>query len=308
MKEVTEAYDVGRRLGQGGYGTVYFAKRKTDGREACVKVLEISPDDPSGNSPFEREVKALRCVQHTNVVKMLRCGNGSCPWILLEYCSRGSLQGFIDRAKLTKKTQLSVEEDQVARWVKDVLSALGHLHSRGIKHRDVKPANVVVHASGMAKVCDFGVAASSEHPQQTHVGTTPYMAPQIVFEHGSEAAYNADDMFSVGVMVLEMFTLSRIPDAQVDRECDINKHLYIWHQGDPVSARTHEASLHRDVEATLDRRVSRLRSDAVSKLVVGCLYFSRDVRLSVNEAALLCDVCGTRPPTSPTSTARADDR
>ena len=312
MKEVTEAYDVGRRLGQGGYGTVYFAKRKKDGQEACVKVLK---DDPSGNSSFEREVKALRCAQHTNVVKLLGCGHGSYPWILLEYCSRGSLQDFIDRAKVAKTTWLSVEEDRVARWVKDVLSALRHLHSRGVKHRDLKPANVVVHASGAAKVCDFGVAASplSEHPQQTHVGTTQYMAPQLVFEHGSGPACNADDMFSVGVMVLELFTLWRIPDAHraVDEACDISKHLYIW-MGDPVSACEHEAGLHRDVEATLDRRVSRLRSDTVSKLVVRCLCFSRTVRLSADEAALLWDVCvppcGTRRPTAPASTARADGR
>eukprot|EP00754_Rhynchopus_humris_P023010 Rhum_TRINITY_DN14816_c4_g1::Rhum_TRINITY_DN14816_c4_g1_i2::g.119990::m.119990/K11481/AURKA; aurora kinase A len=151
MEEVSEAYDVGRRLGQGGYGTVYFAKRKDGPEEACVKVLE---DDASGNAS---EVQALRRVRHTNVVRMLGCGGcGTRPWLLLEYCLQGSLQGFIERAKLAGTTRLSVAEGQAARWVTDVRGALRHLHSRGIKHRDVKPANVV-HASGVAKVCDFGV-------------------------------------------------------------------------------------------------------------------------------------------------------
>ena len=141
---------------------------------------------------------------------------GYYPWILLEYCSQGSLKGFIDRAKEAGSARLDVEEEQVVRWVKDVLSALTELHSRGTMHRDLKPANVVVHASGVAKVCDFGVAASSEHTRQTHTGTIPYMAPQIAYE--TRDRYKADaDMYSVGVMVLEMFTLSRIPDAHPDR-------------------------------------------------------------------------------------------
>ena len=310
--ESLAAYDVGGRLGNGGYGTVYLATRKKGGDVACVKKLDYCPGKPPvGESSFEREVKALGSVQHPNVVKVLGWGrepeqdgdeDGYRPWILLEYCSQGSLKGFIDRAKEAKAarldvkkagaTRLGVEEEQVVRWVKDVLSALTELHSRGIMHRDLKPANVVVHASGVAKVCDFGVAASSEHTRETHAGTTPYMAPQIVCGTGK---YKADaDMYSVGVMVLEMFTLSRIPDAQAqggDRTSDINKLLYIWYTGDRALARRNEDSLHDDVRETLGRQVSHRWSDAVSKLVVGCLYFSRDVRLTSAEAAALVAPC-----------------
>ena len=316
MFETIAAYDVRESLGRGTFGTVYLAKRKTDGHVACVKKLGFCPGKPSvGESSFEREVKAVSSVQHQNVVKVLGWGReGACygeedgyrPWILLEYCSQGSLKGFIDRAKQAGAARLGVEEEQVVRWVKDVLSALKELHSRSIIHRDLKPANVVVHASGVAKVCDFGVAASSECTHNTHAGTTHYMAPQIVC--GTRDGYKEDaDMFSVGVMVLEMFTLSRIPDAQRwDTNSDISKLLYIWYAGDRVSARQNEDALHIDVSATLGRCVSRRWSEAVSKLVVGCLYFSRDVRLTSSEAGALLGPCSGEASTGAISVG--DDR
>ena len=121
-----------------------------------------------------------------------------------------------------------------------------------------------------------------------------YMAPQIVCGDG----YKADaDMYSVGVMVLEMFTLSRIPDAQAqggDRGTDISTLLGIWYHQFPDIARQREDALHDDVRATLGRRVSRRWSDAVSKLVVGCLRYSRDVRLTSAEAAALLAPCSRR--------------
>ena len=296
--ESLEAYDMGTRLGRGTFGTVYLVTRKTDGHTACVKKLEFCPGKPTVGEPsFEREVETLRSVQHPNVVKVLGWDrppvtfdgdeDGYRPWILLEYCSQGSLKGFIDRAKKAGATRLGVEEEQVVRWVKDVLSALTELHSSGIMHRDLKPANVVVHASGVAKVCDFGVAASSEHTRQTHAGTPQYMAPQIACGDG----YKADaDMYSVGVMVLEMFTLSRIPDTQAqggDRSSDISTLLRIWYRQFPDIARQNEDALHDDVRATLGRQVSRQWSEAVSKLVVGCLRYSQADRLTSKAAALL---------------------
>eukprot|EP00754_Rhynchopus_humris_P010387 Rhum_TRINITY_DN14150_c2_g1::Rhum_TRINITY_DN14150_c2_g1_i1::g.70169::m.70169 len=163
--EKLEAYNVGSRLGNGTFGTVYLATKKKGGQVACVKKLEFCPGKPAvGESSFEREVKALSSVQHPNVVQVWGWGRrlvsfdgeeGYYPWILLEYCSQGSLKGFIDRAKEAKAARLDVDEKQVVQWVRDVLSALKELHSRGIMHRDLKPANVVVHASGVAKVCDF---------------------------------------------------------------------------------------------------------------------------------------------------------
>ena len=306
--ESLAAYDVGRRLGNGTFGTVYLATRKKGGDVACVKKLEFCPGKPPvDESPVEREVKAIFSVQYPNVVKVLGWGreaardgdeDGYRPWILLEYCSQGSLKGFIDRAKKAGSARLDVEEEQVVRWVKDVLSALTKLHSSGIMHRDLKPANVVVHASGVAKVCDFGVAASSKDTHRTHAGTIPYMAPQIVYE--TRDRYKADaDMYSVGVMVLEMFTLLRIPAAQAqggDRDTDINKLLYIWyleHADDTYIAEKKERDLHDDVRATLGRRVSHRWSEAVSKLVVGCLRYSRDVRLTSERAVRLLGPCSS---------------
>ena len=300
MFEKIDAYDVRESLGRGTFGTVYIAKRKTDGHVACMKKLAFCPGKPPvGESSFEREVKALGSVQHPNVVKVFGWGRepeqdgeevGYRPWILLEYCSQGSLKGFIDRAKKAGATRLGVEEEQVVRWVKDVLSALTELHSSGIMHRDLKPANVVVHASGVAKVCDFGVAASSEHTRDTPAGTPLYMAPQIVCGPGD--GYKADaDMYSVGVMVLEIFTLSRIPDAHGGPTSDISKLLYIWYAGDTDIAEQNERDLQVDVRATLSKRVSRQWSDAVSKLVVGCLRYSRDVRLTSKKAAALLGPC-----------------
>ena len=163
---------------------------------------------------------------------------------------------------------------RVVQLLRGWLSALNKLHNRDIMLADLR-----------AEKCEFAPARSSER--------TRYMAPQTVSAEVSSTT--KDDMFAVMVWVLVMFNVqSGIPDklTKEDCKCDINMRLYLWYaELRPVEARAREAELQTDIEDTLRKWVSPRWFPAISKVVVGGLRYSRDARLTPDEAAAILLPC-----------------
>ncbi|MBM4041536.1 MAG: serine/threonine protein kinase [Planctomycetes bacterium] len=191
-------FRVEAQVSSGGMGTIYRAVHVDTGQSAAVKVLQSAlAADRSFLQRFRREVLALQKVQHPNVVRIYDVGSeGSVHYYAMEYLDRSL-------ADLMRAGPLGVP--QALRIASQVARGLGAVHAAGVRHRDVKPSNVLFDAEGNAKITDFGIAKLSDATRVTQtgviVGTPTYMAPEQVDETnvGPRA-----DLYSLGVVLYEM--------------------------------------------------------------------------------------------------------
>lgn len=147
-----------------------------------------------------REVDILRKLSHPNIVAYLGCyqqTDGSL-WVLMDFCAGGAVYDII------KKKQSGLQEKQVAAISLPVLHGLAYLHDRGVIHRDLKAANILLTSEGFPKIADFGVSAQlGVEAVKAHsvVGTPMWMSPEVL--EGGEYDDRAD-IWSLGITTIEM--------------------------------------------------------------------------------------------------------
>ncbi len=206
-------YEVLGELGRGAMGVVLRARDREAGREVALKLVPgAATADLRGERArerFRREGELTAALQHPGIVRVHSAGEADgVPYLtyeLVEGCR--TLEEVLPGSPLRARVAL----------VRDVARALGHAHARGVIHRDVKPANVLVDRLGRAKVADFGLASASGLERLTltgaMVGTPLFMAPEQV--GGARDAYGpATDVWALGV-ILHLAVADRLPfDAE----------------------------------------------------------------------------------------------
>ena len=164
-------------IGQGGFAVVYSAFEDDIGRQVAVKVLRVV--DAGGRRRFDRERRTMgQTTDHPNIVTLFRSGYtdpASEPFMVMEYLSKGSLQGRLDNDGV-------IGWDEAIELVLPVAGALGFAHSAGIVHKDVKPANILVSATGVVKLTDFGIAAIKEATATSQVAYSMAYTPPETFD------------------------------------------------------------------------------------------------------------------------------
>ncbi len=198
-----EGYRMVRMLGQGGMGVVYLAEDTTLNRRVAIKVMTARlAADPSARAFFLREARAMATVEHPHVVRIYSFGERSgVAYLVMEYVEGESLAERIRRLG-----KLPIEEAMLIAF--QVTEALETAWGKGIVHRDVKPANVLIDTRGRAHVGDFGLAkpvAASEDTSLTRegliVGTPDYLSPEQA--RGEKVDFRSD-IYSLGVVLYEM--------------------------------------------------------------------------------------------------------
>jgi eukaryotic-like serine/threonine-protein kinase len=202
-------YVIVEKLGEGGMGVVYRARDEKLQRDVALKFLGTLPT--GGSASHERileEARAISALNHPNICTIYEVGEADGkPYIAMEFVEGRPL------AETILSTGMALE--QVERYGIQLAEALGHAHSRGIIHRDLKSANVMVTTTGLLKVLDFGISKrmdpgagdattrfdKSWESQHTFTGTLPYVAPEIF--RGQEADERSD-IWSLGVLLYEM--------------------------------------------------------------------------------------------------------
>ncbi|KAF9152288.1 serine/threonine protein kinase [Linnemannia schmuckeri] len=188
-------YECKEPLGGGANGKCYRAL--LNGQEVALKIAYCRPTDKKAIITFKTELGVLKIVQHSHIVKYLDDFEvQDLKIIVLELCSGGSLQGKV-LEYWKKHGHLGLPEKDVARWLGHVMDALTYLHEEmRLVHRDVKPENMVVTSTGLAKMCDFGYTFHLDTGlNNLPWGTPGYMAPELL--NGKEYD-NAIDVFSFG--------------------------------------------------------------------------------------------------------------
>jgi hypothetical protein len=192
-------------LGQGGMGQVFLAEDETLERRVAIKVISHGmAGEGAARARFLREARAMAGVEHANVVRIYAFGEADGHlYIVMEF-----VEGETLAARLLRVTRLSVTD--AIRVAAEVAQALSAAWRRGIVHRDVKPANILIDAEDRVKVADFGLARAARAPGSgdsdstsdgTVVGTPHYMSPEQAL--GEETDFRSD-IYSLGIVLYEM--------------------------------------------------------------------------------------------------------
>jgi serine/threonine-protein kinase len=202
-------YVINEKLGEGGMGVVYRARDEKLQRDVALKFLGILPTGSSASHErLLQEARAISALNHPNICTVYEVGDtDGRPYIAMEFIEGRPLGMEIP----TEGMPL----EKMERYGLQLTDALSHAHSRGVIHRDLKSANVIVTPAGRLKVLDFGISRRAEskaaegttrfdqswESQHTFTGTLPYIAPEIL---KGEEADERSDIWSLGVLLYEM--------------------------------------------------------------------------------------------------------
>ena len=206
MAALPDRYRNPELIARGGMGEVYRAEDADLGRVVAVKLLaEHLADDPATRGRFTREALAAARLSHSpGIVTIFDVGeHEGRPYIVMEHMSGGSLA---DRLKAEGTQGLG----RSLKWLGQAAAALDAAHERGIVHRDVKPANLLLDEEDNVKVADFGVASAAGLGSYTEagsvVGTAGYLSPE---QARGERATPESDRYALAVVAYELLTGSR---------------------------------------------------------------------------------------------------
>ncbi|XP_010532913.1 PREDICTED: serine/threonine-protein kinase MHK isoform X2 [Tarenaya hassleriana] len=206
-----ERYKVLEELGDGTCGSVYKAfnmetyevvavkkmKRKYYYWEECMNL---------------REVKALHKLNHPNIIKLKEVVRENNELFFIFECMEHNLY------QIMKERERPFSEGEIRSFMSQMLQGLAHMHKNGYFHRDLKPENLLV-SNNILKIADFGLAreVASLPPYTEYVSTRWYRAPEVLLQSSSYTP--AVDMWAVGAILAELFTLSPIfpGESEIDQ-------------------------------------------------------------------------------------------
>jgi eukaryotic-like serine/threonine-protein kinase len=204
---VIAQYRLLEEIGAGGMGVVYKAEDTKLGRPVALKFLPDTARDASALERFQREARAASTLNHPNICTIYDIEEyQGHPFIAMEYLDGRTLKHHI--------LGRTLDNDEIAKLGIQIAEALSAAHSKGVVHRDIKPGNIVVTASGPVKVLDFGLAklmgsqsgnAPTRSLTESHTvtGTLPYMSPEQLRGRAVDAR---TDIYALGVVLYEMST------------------------------------------------------------------------------------------------------
>jgi serine/threonine protein kinase len=198
-------YEILDKLGEGAMGVVYRARDSAIGRIVALKMLsaEVGAEEEL-HQRFQREAEAIGRLNHPNVVTVYDLGHADGQlYMAMELLEGDDLRSLIDnRAEIPLADRVRI--------LMQICEGLGYAHSRGVVHRDVKPANIHVRAGGKVKILDFGLARVATRATITRkgmiLGTPDYMAPEQATGKGVD---RRSDIFSAGAVFYEFLTLEK---------------------------------------------------------------------------------------------------
>ncbi len=198
---LNQRYQISKKIGEGGMGSVYRARDLRLERDVAIKVLNHAAcADAAMQRRFEREIKSVASLSHPHIVTLYDiAAHEGVPLAVMEFVAGKTLREIATN-------QVSIR--MLLKIASDVASGLQAAHECGVMHRDIKPDNIIVASNGTAKVLDFGLARPEEPSAVQSLttahqapGTPPYMSPEQVL---AKEVGCATDIFSLGTLIFEM--------------------------------------------------------------------------------------------------------
>jgi tRNA A-37 threonylcarbamoyl transferase component Bud32 len=213
---VDDRYKIIEAMAAGAMGSVYKAERVPVGKLVAIKFLHKSyAKDGEFLTRFDRETKAMSQLAHPNCVSVVDFGVWeNAPYLVMEYIAGTTLRTLLDRERVAPLRVLAL--------ARQITAGIAHAHAKGIVHRDVKPANIMITeeigTGERVRVLDFGLArlrnSGDRDATQSNVvvGTPNYMAPEQTLPGMTVDART--DVYAIGVVLYEMLARERPFNAQ----------------------------------------------------------------------------------------------
>lgn len=206
-KTLDNRYEILECIGTGGMAVVYKARDHRLNRLVAVKILKPElASDADFRRRFHDESQAVAMLSNANIVSVYDVSRSDgLNYIVMELIDGMTLKQYM------QKRGMPLNWREALHFITQIMRALGHAHSRGIIHRDIKPHNIMVLRDGSVKVTDFGIAQLASAAQNTMtqetIGSVHYISPEQA--KGSHVDCRTD-IYSAGVVLYEMLT-ARLP-------------------------------------------------------------------------------------------------
>ncbi len=292
-------YEIVRRLGQGGMGSVYLARARDLDRFVAIKVLREQVFDEELLQRFFREARASANLRHDNIITIYDIGQHEHqPYMALEYVDGQTLFEII-------RSQPALPLAEKLSYVEQICAGLHFAHGAGIVHRDIKPANVMVDARGVVRILDFGIARVEDSGMTRDgamIGTLNYMSPEQML---GRAVDFRSDIFAVGTLAYELITYNKAFPGSFDDGL-LQKLPY----EDPAPLAQYCEGLPEALQGVLTRALVKRPDDRYASLedMRGAL---REIRRDLDPALALETIVvaprrGAKPSTAGKSTERPE--
>ncbi len=271
-------YQITEHLGRGGMAEVYKAYQPSLDRYVAIKLMHgFLADEKEFLTRFEREAKVVATLRHPNIVQVhdFDVENGV-YFMVMEFINGETLKG---RLQTLEEHGEWVSTEDAARIILAVGSALKYAHERGMVHRDVKPANVMITEDGQVILTDFGIAkivtSSNLTASGAMVGTPSYMAPeQGMGQPGDERS----DIYSLGVMLYQLM-VGRLP-----YDADTPLAVVLKHINDPLPLpRSVKPDLSEPLERVILKSLAKNPIDRYQKVSEMLADLRQAVRMPADE-------------------------
>jgi eukaryotic-like serine/threonine-protein kinase len=233
MGQQIPGYQLMEKLGQGSMGTVFKARQLSMNRLVAVKVLHPRmAAKPDLLQKLTREAHLAARLSHNNIIQAIDVGAaGPLHYFVMELVEGQPIRQSLEAGKV-------YEEREAIEIILQIAQALQHAHRRGLIHRDVKPANIVLTPDGIAKLADLGMARETEdavlarREKGMTIGTPYYISPEQI--RGREDIDGRADLYSLGATLYHMVTgqppfpfegVDRVLMAHVEEELTPPDHI-----------------------------------------------------------------------------------
>ncbi|CAO2201148.1 unnamed protein product [Urochloa humidicola] len=226
LRDATNNFSEENKLGEGGFGEV-FKGTLPDGQEVAVK--RLSQNSSQGFQELKNELVLAAKLKHRNLVQLLGVSLQEEKLVIYEYMPNKSLDTFLSDPVRRQQLDWNKRFDIICGIARGLLYLHGESRLKVI-HRDLKPSNVLLDADMNPKISDFGIARAFSLDQSRDitrrpVGTLGYMSPEYAYwGHVSTKS----DIFSFGVIVLEMVTGLRNNSAYDDTSDSVSVLSHVW--------------------------------------------------------------------------------
>jgi len=217
-------YTIVERIGRGGFGEVFRAVHHAKERTEALKVL--SEESGVRVRYFQNEVHLVARLRHPNIATLYEANLNNPPlYFTMEFVEGEQLGAYL------KRQQLGL--DQRLRLFRTIAEAVGHAHTQGVVHRDIKPQNVLIDATGQPRLVDFGIAKwldaptdgrGRAGPAEGAVGTYGYIAPE---QRSGGPVDTRADIYGLGALLFHMVTGE--PAQRAARTARLGRLLHKWH-------------------------------------------------------------------------------